>query len=149
MKVLLNNEANYSCSVWGQYDLMKNCFWKQIYSLSSIDCWHISKQITGIDEYHKLEKNISPQLKSLHFMDMLWWLLAQCLYVQLQGPEDSSAITGYSDDCQSVTVNRWHQPPGGDNLHGFTTGILLITWDPLLTSFNTPERVTYVETLLH
>lgn len=26
MKVLLNNEANYSCGVWGQYDLMKSAF---------------------------------------------------------------------------------------------------------------------------
>lgn len=41
MKVVLSNETNYSCSVWGQGDLMKSAFENQF-----LLCCHLS--IAGI-----------------------------------------------------------------------------------------------------
>lgn len=68
--MLLNNEANYSCSVRGQYDLMKSAFENKFLLRGRLS-------IAGILANKLLEEMniinykgiISPQLKLLPFID--------------------------------------------------------------------------------
>ena len=79
--MICNNES-YTHGIWKWSWIMKpttvaageavwfneECFWKQISSpLLSIDCWHISKQITGRDEYRTLGRNYFSSIKVASF----------------------------------------------------------------------------------
>lgn len=103
MKVLLNKGAEYSCDgrpVW----FNEECFWKQISpSLLSIDCWHISKQITGRDKYHKLERNYFSPIEVVSFTETCW-----VCWCRSSDHKLVATRTGYmSSPCGTATCEHW------------------------------------------
>ena len=101
--MLLNNEANYSGSVWGRRDLMKSASENKFLRRGRVSiAWHISKQIPGRDEDHKLERNFVSSIRGASFHGCV----GEAVRMMPGGPRtvaDSAAVPG-DDGCRSLTA---------------------------------------------